>query len=606
MKKNKIILTHGLAFIMLLSLGCKKILVENPYTSFTPEYFKTPGGFQDGINSLYSGMRFLYGPEGAVALGSVGTDEWTYAEQPRNGAGGTADFLTLGNYTLDPSNGGLLTPWNRSFNNINLANGLEGFAPNVSISAAEKAVGLGEIRFLRGLYYLNLVQFFGAVPVDLGAGDLKFNTNPFQGFNRLPMNDVLVKDYKTIIDDLVFASQNLPDKRPVAAFRLSKAAAFHLLAKAYLHRGYSTVSQPTDFTNAYTASTQVINNQALYGVALQSNYSNVHLSGNDYNSEILYAVERLSGNFSVNEVGNPTGIGGTKGVDASNEFNGDYTAIRAPLASSTTQPVSARTVQYGRPIRRFCPTKWTYDSAFADKVNDSRYEGSFRTAYITSAAVPGFTINVDTAFTMAFTNRIADSLNGILPFGPRLKPYRVVAPREFYFIGGSTDATLTRNMYPSLSKYEDPNKLDPNNAGTRPFPVCKLGETYLLAAEAALASGNVNEAMNLINVLKQRAAFRVGLSTAEINTRYNNIKINSSSIITLDYILDERTRELCGESSRWPDLAVRNKLVSRVTLYNSDAAPNIRANKHNLRPIPKEQLDRTNDPDKQKYQNPNY
>lgn len=593
-----------LATLFLLA-ACSKKLEEQPYTVFTIEYFKTVAGFQNGINALYSGMRFLYGPEGAVGLSSVGTDEWTFAEQPRNNAGGTADFLTMGRYTLDNANGSILTPWNRSFNNINLANGLINEADVVPVDDLTRRTGVAQARFLRGLYYLNLVQYFGAVPVDLGSGELNFNQSPFQGFNRLPVEDLLIKNYDVIIEDFIYATLNLPDRRPAGAFRLSKAAAFHFLAKAYLHRAYSNAKKPSDFNDAYTAATQVINNQALYGVALQQNYADIHRPGNDYNSEIIFSIERIPGNFGANEVGNPAGIGGGKGVDAANDFCGDYTIVRAPLNSSATTPVGTRTVLYGRPIRRFCPTPWLYNNAFADKFNDSRYEGSFRTSYIASVTGGGYTANVDTAFVLALTNQIADSLNGVLPFGPRLKPYRVIAPREFYFIGGTVDATITRNMYPSLSKYEDPAKIDPNNAGSRPFPVAKLAETYLFAAEAALGINNTTEAMNLINVLKQRAAFRTGLSPAQITNRYNAIRLTNPSLVTLDFILDERTRELCGESNRWPDLAVRGKLIERVTLYNTDAAPGIKPF-HVLRPIPRDQLDRTNDPDKTKYQNPGY
>lgn len=599
-------ITAAFALSLVLVGGCSKKLEEKPFTVFSPEYFKTTAGFQNGINALYSGMRFLYGPEGAVGLGVDGTDEWTYAEQPRNGAGGTGDYLTLGNYTLDASNGALLTPWNRSFNNINLANALEEYSSVVPLAEGDKKIGLAEIRFLRGLYYLNLVQYFGAVPLDLGSGELKFNQQAFQGFNRLPVNELLVKNYQAIIDDLTYATLNLPDKRPINAFKLSKAAAFHLLAKAYIHRAYSAAKQASDFTNAYAAAMEVINNQTKYGVALQQSYADVHRPNNDYNSEILFSIERLPGNFAVDEVGTPNSIGGGKGVDAANDFCGDYTSVPSPLNTSATRPVNTRTILYGRPIRRFCPTPWTLNTAFADKFNDSRYEGSFRSVYMTSVTGGGFTLDVDTGFVMALTNRIADSLNGIAPAGPRLKPYRVIAPREFYFSSGSVDATATRNMYPSLSKYEDPAKLDPNNEGTRPFPVCKLSETYLLAAEAALGASNPTEAMNLINVLKQRAAYRPGLSAGEVTTRYNAIRVTSAAQVTLDYILDERTRELCGESSRWPDLAVRGKLVERVRLYNTDGAGRITAGKHELRPIPRDHLDKVADPDKQKYQNPGY
>ena len=145
-----------------------------------------------------------------------------------------------------------------------------------------------------------------------------------------------------------------------------------------------------------------------------------------------------------------------------------------------------------------------------------------------------------------------------------------------------------------------------NYPGARPFPVCKLSETYLIAAEAALQTGNATDAMNLINVLKLRASARPNLLPAEIETRYDAIKLTSAGQVTLDFILDERTRELCGESTRWPDLAIRGKLIERVRLHNTDAAANITANKHELRPIPKEQLDRIIDANKGQYQNPGY
>lgn len=598
------------ALTVLVAPGCSKRLEEKPYTVFSVDYFKTPTGFQNGINSLYSGMRFLFGPEGAIAMGVAGTDEWAMGDQARAGAAG--DLTSFCNYTLDNTGGSILTPWNRSFNNINLANALVDFAPQIDMSEAARNVALGEIRFLRALYYLNLVQYFGAVPLDLGSGELKFNQIPFQGFNRLPVQEVFVKNYQAIIEDLIFASQNLPDQRPqppaAASFKLAKAAAFHLLAKAYIFRGYSTAAQPTDFQNAYTAAMEIINNQAKYAVALEPFYEDVHRPGNDYNKEILFSIERVPGNYAASEVPNPQGISGTKGMDASNDFCGDYTAVRSPLNTSSTAPTSTRTVQYGRPIRRFCPTPWLYHTAFADKVNDSRYEGSFRTVYIASTTGGGFTASVDTSFIMALTDRIADSLNGIMPVGPRLKPYRVIAPREFYFVGGTTNgaATATANMYPSLKKYEDPQRGVPNYPGARPFPVCKLGETYLLAAEAAFKSGNAPEAMNLINVLKKRAAARAGLSQPQIDQRYDAIKLTAPAQVTLDFILDERTRELCGESMRWPDLAVRGKLIERVKLYNTDAAANITANKHELRPIPNEQLQRIIDPNKAQYQNPGY
>jgi hypothetical protein len=60
--------------------------------------------------------------------------------------------------------------------------------------------------------------------------------------------------------------------------------------------------------------------------------------------------------------------------------------------------------------------------------------------------------------------------------------------------------------------------------------------------------------------------------------------------LSIDFILDERTRELCGELMRWLDLVRTGKLIERVKLYNPEAALNILP-KHILRPIPQAQID---------------
>jgi hypothetical protein len=60
--------------------------------------------------------------------------------------------------------------------------------------------------------------------------------------------------------------------------------------------------------------------------------------------------------------------------------------------------------------------------------------------------------------------------------------------------------------------------------------------------------------------------------------------------MNIDFILDERARELVGEQLRWFDLKRTNKLVEYVKKYNPEAANNIQQH-HMLRPIPQSQLD---------------
>lgn len=106
---------------------------------------------------------------------------------------------------------------------------------------------------------------------------------------------------------------------------------------------------------------------------------------------------------------------------------------------------------------------------------------------------------------------------------------------------------------------------------------------------------------------------------------YNNLPAEDEEILTkigctdtkdrlINFIFNERTRELLGEWNRWEELSRAGLLIKRAKLFNPEAAPNITANKHELRPIPMafletlQNADGTNLTDEQKaaWQNPGY
>jgi hypothetical protein len=605
MKTRYYILAILLSAIMLFG-GCKKALEERPYTAFTTDYFKTAEGLKSAIVSVYAGMRYDYGPIGAVLLANMGTDEFTFGDQ-----GNSGQTLELGTYQIPPTNGSILTPWNRNYSNINLCNAILQFAPQVSMSDTERNIIMAEARYLRAHYYFLLVVNFGAVPLDLGSGDLVFTDVAYYGFNRLPFNDILKKDYQAMINDLTYASQNLPVTRPEKAFRLSQSAALHLLSKVYLYRAYSDAKESTDFNNAYKTAMELINNKAKYGTDLLVDYSLVHKQGNDYNKEILYSVERLPLNNSNNEVANP----GTDFADkvnlANNLFNANYqNQITVGSGANAVSLIDDRPLQYGRPLRQLAPTPYVFNRVFADKVNDCRYDASFRVlwrvatlrtgadleTFKTKLTANGFAIG-DTAIYLAPTDARASQLK------TAGKKYKILGPSEFW-----SNQNKANQLYPNLKKYDDSVRNNFQDVSGRPFIVAKLSEVYLIAAEAALQDGHAADAVPLINALRERAAYRSGLSASDLAARKTAMDITLAQI-NLDFILEERTRELCGEGLRWPDLAVRKKLVERVKLYNPDGAPNVK-DFHNLRPIPQSQINSVVDPagdaNRNKYQNPGY
>lgn len=608
MNKNIKTSTLGIAVLVIaLSMfGCSHKLEEHPHTVFTTDYFKTPSGLQSAIVSLYSGMRYVYGPEPSLAITVMGTDEFTGGDQVLISTGGQyvrSFALYGGGSPIQASDGSLLNIWNTVFSLINEANAVVAYAPAVEMDAATKNTYIAEARFLRGLYYLNLVQQFGAVPVDLGGGDFAFNTSAYTGFNILDSTGsktgILKKDYDGMIADFTFAAQNLPDQRPTNAFRLSKAAAYLMLSKVYLYRGYNaTLKQSTDFTSAYNAAMEVINNQSKYGTALQQDFGDVNKQGSDYNSEILYSVERLPNDPNNNETPSTTSTAG-KGNNASIAFAPNYTNAGGPTQKS---PGSAREAIYGRPYRRFAPTRWLWDTCFTDKYNDSRFHNSFRMMWFTvQGGVNGNPINYgDTAFVIAETQRQVDSFKALN------RAYGIVAPNQIWNaqMTPQNAAPASWNIYPYLQKFSDSAKGNFNDVvDGRPFKVAKLSELYLLAAEAAYQNGDANTAATLINVLRTRAAYRPNLTSAQVSSRAGAIQVSATQI-NIDFLLDERSRELCGESNRWPDLAMRGKLVDRVKKHNPDGGPYIQSF-HTLRPIPQSQLDAV-DNKNSAYQNTGY
>jgi hypothetical protein len=144
-----------------------------------------------------------------------------------------------------------------------------------------------------------------------------------------------------------------------------------------------------------------------------------------------------------------------------------------------------------------------------------------------------------------------------------------------------------RSNFVSLKKFLDPTRPTvPEQQSARDAIVFRLADILLIAAEAKLNLNQTTDAANLINIVRRRAV-KTGLPA-------NTLDITPAQV-TLDFILDERARELAGEQWRWIDLKRTNRLVARVQAGNPQAAPNIKAF-HVLRPIPQTQIDAVSNP----------
>ncbi|UPK68526.1 RagB/SusD family nutrient uptake outer membrane protein [Chitinophaga filiformis] len=558
MKKVCIYLTR-LLFITGLFYGCQKKLEEEPHSVLTPDFFTTAQGFDAGLNAAYSGTRWIWGPQDYYSLTVCGTDEF------KRGVDGSSDLNTYSsNYTA--SNGNVTNVWKYCYTYINTCNGLVDNAPKIpGMDSTLKKRMVGEARFLRANYYFILVQQWGDVTLNR-----HFQSTPTTSAVRDPLADV----YDFIIEDLNAAIASLPPgplSAGVQPGRATAAAATHLLAKVYLTRAGSRAKKADDYKNAYATATALINNSGASGVGLLPDFAKVFQEGNEANMEVLWTVQHTS-NLAYN------------GSPKQDNRDADNLLCHLWVPQYENQPGMQRDVFYGRPYIRVIPTRWLTDTVFADKVNDTRYSKSFQIAWICNARKlipdwpdplpPGAPASARPGQPRFGIGDTAIFMPGYEMPDAQIKatPYQVITPGKY-----------APTLAPALTKYFDTKRTDMNAPSIRPIIVYRLADTYLVAAEAAFMDGRPADALPFINAIRRRAAYPTG------NPQEMEVQVAD---LSLDFILDERARELCGELTRWQDLVRTGQLVKRVRLHNTDGQKNIQE-KHMLRPVPQTQIDAT-------------
>lgn len=524
----------ALALAALVGVASCTDLKEYPITGVTSGYFETPAGAEAATLGTYSGLRGIYGGEGEIRLFMVGTDSWEKGEQfDASGVGYLNDYTAQ----LTPSVGGSLQDmWSNSYSSINTANtAIASIEASTGLTPAMKNTRLAENRFLRALYYLNLVRTYGAVQVNL---------EPTQGVSvqahRTPADSVYSL---AIIPDLEFAIANLPVKgAQTDYFRATKGAAQTLLAEVYLTRAATG-----DFDKAVALTTDVIGSGRY---TLNSNFTSLFCLPSTTGGACDFAASQKTDPeliFSVTFTGD-------NGTDAFGNNMHLYWVMWYDNSAYTT-PALPRSPAYGRPYRRTRPT--SHLLTLFNRATDSRLDGSFQTAWLRA---PG-----DTAILLTLANQ--NETRPSARFG------KFGLPQQ------------TNGLYPTLKKYLDQTRTDANVfPGHRDRNLWRLGEVYLMRAEANIRAGRTADAVADLNVIRRRAAI------AGQNNDVNLATYNSSPI---DFLLDERERELAGEEQRFFTLTRQGSTVflRRIKAFNTTASA-VQAF-HVLRPIPQTQIDRT-------------
>ena len=347
-------------------------------------------GVEGGLTALYAQLRYLYGNAYYYNILTTGTDEATY------GASADGNFKSAdlsGAEALLPNNANSQNLWGQAFTYINTASGIIENAENVGL---DKSM-IAEARFFRAFDYFQLVQTFGGVPLDLGAGELAFNNKAIRESVRNTVPEVYTR---AIFPDLKTAMNDLPDV-PRLTGTLTKNVARLFLAKAYLTyawwlenpNGIATYPEcpRTDpdghdakwyFQQAYDLSLLGIENPGPYG--LMEHFWEISDGAHDRNKEIMLYADHTENSEQYNGASLTYGSGGGADNFAGWMLNWNYPGMAAKDNNGNSMNPVLRTDQQtcGRPWSRMAPTHEAI-ATFTDKNKDSRYDGTFVYVFLT-------------------------------------------------------------------------------------------------------------------------------------------------------------------------------------------------------------------------------
>ena len=622
-------ITLALINIVVFS-SCKKFIKEELVTTLTEDYYKTDVGLEDLVKSAYTPLQWRFTGEQSYAMYNFGTDEFREGDQFNNVRYNDYDA------NLNSNDAFVNDLWKNNYSGIRRCNqGIEMITAFNDVSSrvlgtqAQKDLRIAELRALRALYYFQLLTQLGGVPLITSVPK-----EPQYEFPRASVADV----YNQIITDFKAAGPGLPWRYTGAdRGRATRAMAYHFLAKAYLTRGSAVTEargqKSTDMDSVVFYANDVITNsghtlEADYGNLFNSAYadgtipspgqngsvptgSKAKIDANNASNEIIYAAQ-----FSSN-----LNLAGTN----------NQTHLFYPSAYDAGIPGMARDFFNGRPFRRLRPTDYTID--IFDKINDSRFFKSFQTAFYRNVAsnanLPVFTasnapdpslvgkprVGIGDTAALYIVNPINMPL--LTSTISNMRYYSVFARYKQTTVGGAISTDYTGNKYLTLLKFADPIRLTTTNneaRGIRNGTFVRLADTYLMLAEAYGRKNDYANAITNINILRTRAAYKanearspqiwqyMGGPNTLANTTTTNLAttdlfttnaaselypptVTSTAARFIHFILNERTRELCGEFYRWEDLVRTETLYDRTKLFNLDISPSF-ATYHKLRPIP--------------------
>ncbi len=517
MKSYKYLLIIFFA-ISLFSCNEDKILEEVPLNFYSPENsYTTPKQIDAAIIELYNQARYLY-----YSSWNDDVNRWSSALQAGTDFGRDARApgqFGIGNYPayLFPSSNLTLGWWVNTYKLISMSNVILNRITGITYpTEGEKNTAIAEARFFRGFSYRILAYLYGGVPIEL-----KEVSSPKRDYTRATREEV----YTQCIDDIKFASENLPDINSVKAQgRVSKEAAFHFLADLYL--------ATHEWDKAINASSQVIDNPN-FSLVKERFGSRKNEPGDVWWDLFQRGNQnRSSGNKEAVWVAqiefNVPGGGDT--YKAERYWGCWYYNIKDPDGISGF--IGPTSQNCGRPVGLMGATKYwettIWESDWDNDMRNSQYNMVRDFVYDNpKSAYYGKKVS-------EFPPKNLDTRQDFYPFQskistPRNHPDQLYSDKSTGLLLGSAGATYTDQYF------------------------VRLAETYLIRAEAYLSSGD-----------KTRAAADINAVRARVNAK----PVNPGNV-DINYILDERLRELAYEEKRRLTLSRLGMVYERTKKYNT-------------------------------------
>jgi hypothetical protein len=538
MKKINIISAILLLWVV---SGCRKdFLTEAPKAIIAPDnLYVNKAGFESGLYGLYNLVRRERGgiSDGFNANSTndlyltpafIGVDN-AFSPFPAGGGQPERIFNNFG-VILNPAQGYFNNLWAWLYQTINAANTIIGRAenPDIKWTAAEKNQIVGEARLVRAWAYRHLTYLWGDVPLTLSESK---GDNIRTDWERTPRAAVR----KAMEEDLLFAEANMADPAPNAA-RFPKAVATHYLAELYLATG--------DFAKAKAKAQTLVNGSlyklvtARYGVNRTqpgTPFTDMFLDGNsnrsEGNTEALWVIQ------------NEYLAQGAENVIMRRWWVNRYERISV----GGKLPITFSVENGGRGIGRFGVTR--YALSLYGPTDDRGSYHAWRLFYL-----------MNNPASLPTGRKLGDTV--------KLTPLPTQEP--------VTNSGTAQN-WPSTRKWDwAPSVPSDVQQGSNYNDIIylRLAETYLILAEAQFRLGELADAATTINALRTRAQ-ATPVTAADIN---------------LNFILDERSRELVTEEHRRYTLLRTGTWFDRTKLYNRNAGPLITL-RDTILPIPQTVID---------------